>query len=98
MTKKSAPCCPHCNQPMKKWKIPPDSTWNEEFHWVCFNDECPYYVRGWEWMVQKYNHRSSYRHRMNPSNGTCGPLPVWSPEAHKDFILVDEDEDKKDEQ
>ena len=94
MTAKTIPCCPHCTVPMKKWKVPPDSTWNEEWHWVCFNDECVYYVRGWEWMQGKYNHHASYRHRLNPANGTAGPLPVWSPDAHKDYIIEDKDEDK----
>lgn len=91
--KKSNPACPHCGVTMKKWKIPGDSTWTEEFHWVCFNDKCTYYVKGWDWMFEKYQQAASYRCRMNPTNGVCGPLPVWSPAAHKDFILPDEDED-----
>ncbi len=85
----SKPCCPHCGQPMQKWKIPGDSTWEEEFHWVCFNDECDYYVRGWDWMWNQYEQAASYRCRMNPETGQTGPLPVWSSGAHKDFILSD---------
>ena len=95
MSEKKVPCCPHCGVRMQKWKVPDTSTWNEMFHWVCFNDECSYYVQGWKWMAEKYNQKVSYRHRMNPGDGTCGPLPVWSPEAHKDFILPDEDEEDK---
>lgn len=95
MTSQSAPTCPHCGAAMKRWKVPDDSTWNEEFHWVCFNDDCPYYVRGWEWMLEKYQHRASYRHRINPNDGSSGPLPVWSPEAHKSHLLSDEEEEDK---
>ena len=76
---------------MNRWKIPGDSTWTEEFHWVCFNDECSYYVRGWEWMHQNYQQVASYRCRINPSTGASGALPVWSPDAHKNYILPDED-------
>lgn len=92
MAKKEIPVCPHCGERMKRWKIPENSTWREYFHWVCFNDECPYYVRGWDWMMSQYNKKASYRHRLNPADGSGGPLPVWSPEAHKDFILPDEEE------
>ncbi len=88
------PGCSHCGAAMKKWKIPGDSTWNEEFHWVCFNDDCPYYVRGWDHMFKEYQQTTSYRHRMNPSTGKCGPLPVWSPSAHLDYILDDEEDEK----
>jgi hypothetical protein len=74
---------------MKKWKTPTDSTWDTEFHWVCFNDECCYFVRGWDWMMDQQGVKASYRHRMNPKTGAGGPLPVWSNEALKDHILED---------
>jgi len=83
---------------MKRWKVPGDSTWLEEFHWVCFNDECSYYVRGWEWMYEKYKQVASYRCRINPTTGKSGPLPCWSPDAHMEFILPGEDEEDGNEQ
>ena len=83
--------CPHCGQKLKKWETPPESTWGTDFQYVCFNDECPYFVRGWDWMKEKYNATASYRHRYNPRNGEAGPLPVWSYNAMKNSI-VDDDE------
>jgi hypothetical protein len=82
--------CPHCKTKMKKWLIPEGSTWKDEYHFVCFNDDCPYYVRGWEWMYEKYSVRSSYRNRYNPATSKHGPLPVWSADALKDGIVEDE--------
>ena len=81
------PKCPHCNVEMKKWTTPPLSTWSGPFHWVCFNDECPYFIRGWDFMMESQKVKASYRHRMDPETGASGPLPVWSNNAHKDKII-----------
>jgi len=79
--------CPHCGAAMKRWRPPDAAKWLSDIDYVCFNDECPYYVRGWSWMMEKYNVRASYRHRYDPASGKSGPLPVWSPTAHKDAIV-----------
>jgi len=87
MGRQELPQCPHCGVEMKKWKTPQLSTWSGYFHWVCFNDECPYFVRGWDWMMESQKIKSSYRHRLDPDTGASGPLPVWSYSALKDQIL-----------
>jgi Ogr/Delta-like zinc finger len=81
--------CPHCNERMKKAEMPPEATWGIEFQYICFNDECPYYEKGWDWMYTKYNVVASYRYRYNPSNGETGPFPVWSENAMKNRIIED---------
>ena len=82
---------------MKKWRITEELNWGEEFHYVCFNDRCPYYARGWEWMETRFQVHASYRHRINPKSGKASPLPVWSPAAHKDEIMPDPDGPEKEE-
>ena len=79
--------CPHCGQKMRKWRAPDDSVWGGETRYVCFYDECPYYVRGWAWMDKNYGSRSSYRHSMNPNNGSSAPLPVASADHLKPGII-----------
>jgi hypothetical protein len=91
MTEKKTDICPHCGQKMKKWAPPDDSSWGMHCQYVCFNDECPYYVRGWSWMESQFNQKASYRHRYNPQNDESGPLPVWSPRALRDGIVEDDE-------
>lgn len=86
--------CPHCGSKMLKWEVPPDSTWTNEYHWVCFNDDCEYYQRGWKWMSEKYEQHASYRHYYNPETGKTGPLPVWSATALRSGIIEDDEEDE----
>lgn len=79
--------CPHCEQKMKKWQPPEGTTWGNHYQYICFNDNCPYYVKGWEWMLTKYQQKASYRHRYDPEADRSGPVPVWSVDALKDRII-----------
>lgn len=83
--------CPHCGVKMLKWQSPPESSWGLSVQYVCFNDDCPYYVKGWEHMSKNYAQKASYRHRYNPDNDETGPLPCWSPNAHRANIVEEED-------
>jgi hypothetical protein len=80
--------CPHCSGELLPWMPPAESSWGENLQFVCFNDECSYYVNGWDHMWKNFSVKSSYRHRYNPENGESGPLPVWSENALKDRITL----------
>ncbi len=84
------PICPHCQSSLTRWQNPPMASWDGDFQYVCFNDECPYYVRGWAWMQDQFNAHASYRYRLDPTTGETGPLPVWSRDALRSGILADE--------
>ena len=81
------PECPHCHTPTLLWQSPEASSWGGSILHVCFNDLCPYYVEGWEWMRKQYQVPCSYRYSRDPETGRSGPLPVWSPEALKDAVI-----------
>nr|HID59320.1 hypothetical protein [Desulfobacterales bacterium] len=87
MPKENVPACPHCGHQMKKWMVPINSTWPNEFFYVCFNDNCPYFVRGWDRMWEQMHTRASYRCRIDPNTGKASPIPVWSYNALKDGII-----------
>jgi hypothetical protein len=79
--------CPHCGQALTKWIAALENSWGPHFQLVCFNDECPYFVNGWEWMRKNYNQNVSYRYRYNPQTGEAGPLPVFSKTALRGGIV-----------
>ncbi|MHC4695441.1 MAG: ogr/Delta-like zinc finger family protein [Planctomycetota bacterium] len=81
--------CPHCGSRLKKWLVPDDASWSEEFFFVCFNDDCSYYTDGWGWMKEQYNQEASYRYMINPTTGASSPLPVWSDTATREMIVED---------
>ncbi len=80
--------CPHCQSTLLAWRAPAESSWGPQVQFVCFSDECPYYVAGWDWMMEKFNVRASYRHRYDPEAKAGGPLPVWAPDAHRNAIVA----------
>ena len=81
------PCCPHCGEPLVPFQLPDNTGWDSPIHFACFNDECPYFRRGWAWMFDHYGVKSSYRFRIDPASGQDSPLPVWSKDAIKDRII-----------
>jgi hypothetical protein len=91
----SSRTCPHCGSSLKKWTVPVEATWVEEFFYVCFNDECSFYKEGWEWMLEQYNQNASYRYMLNPATGTSASIPVWSATATREMIVEEEDDLKE---
>ncbi len=81
--------CPHCESRLKKWRVPAEASWPEDFFFVCFNDECSYYQKGWKWMWEQFSQKASYRYAINPTSGGYLPLPVWSDTATREMIVGD---------
>lgn len=81
--------CPHCGEIMRKWAVPntPFTTWDNEFMYICFNDTCPYLMRGWEAMNKQGNRGLSYRLMYDPIRDRCMPVPVPSLDALKESII-----------
>ncbi len=89
--------CPYCGVTMRRWANHDGSSWSGPFQYVCFNDDCSYFVRGWDWMLKTYNVTGSYRHRSDPQTGEHGPLPVWSASDFRNGIIPEVEVEVKDE-
>jgi SAM-dependent methyltransferase len=82
--------CPHCGERLRKWAVPDNpfgQTWDNDFMYICFNDACPYYVKGWDHMYKEGNRGVSYRLMYNPEKDCCMPIPVPSPKALRESIV-----------
>jgi hypothetical protein len=84
--------CVHCGKPMQRWTNPDGVTWTGTFQYVCFNDDCDYFVRGWAWMESHFGVTASYRYRVDPVNRENGPLPVWSAKDFRSSIIFEPEE------
>jgi ribosomal protein L37AE/L43A len=89
------PLCPNCNKEMNLWETPPFSFsdglgWGAPYLFVCFNDECPLYVRGWDNIQENYAHNASYRCMCYPGQKNFECIPVFSPMGGTGQIIDDQ--------
>lgn len=89
------PLCPHCGKEMALWEVPPITFsdglgWDSPYLYVCFNDECPMYVSGWDNIMENYAHRASYRCIRSPFGKNFEAMPVFSPMGGTGQIITDQ--------
>jgi hypothetical protein len=89
MPENAATVCPHCGSSLVRVELP-ECLFDHAYDLACFDDDCPYYVRGWAWMEQQFGVKTSYRYRVDTRSGHASPLPVWSPTALRSAILPDD--------
>ena len=87
-TAKGTTHCPHCGVELKKWPVPQNvfTEWPNEYFYVCLNDECSYFVQGWETMENQGVH-GSYRFAYDPLTDCCQPIPVRNKNMMRDQIV-----------
>ena len=88
----AAPRCAHCGSHLLKWLVPEGSSWSCGYLWVCFNDDCSYFREGWTWMREQYSQNVSYRYAQHPETGGAIMIPVWSADATRDRIMMEQAE------
>jgi hypothetical protein len=91
------PACPHCGMEMSIWECPPMNFsdglgWGTPYLYVCFNDECPLYVSGWESLMDNYAAHASYRCICDPMSQerVWDCMPVFSRDGGRGCIVDEE--------
>ncbi len=89
------PVCPHCDETMSLWAEPDINFsdglgWGEPYLFVCFNNECPPFVAGWDRIKEEFAHTASTRCFCYPSSGLFEHMPVFSKAGGTAQIIDDE--------
>jgi SAM-dependent methyltransferase len=85
--------CPYCRDGLRMWAVPqtPFTEYDVEFLQVCFNDQCPFVVKGFDAMARQGNLGFSHRFMYISERNVCGSLPVPSLHALRGSIVNDAD-------
>ncbi len=83
--------CPYCATKLKKVEVPdtPFTEWTSDYMCVCLNDECPYFLFGWDAMSDQGG-SGSYRFMYEPSIQNCYLLPVSNKTELREYVIEDE--------
>lgn len=89
------PVCPHCNQEMNLWEVPPVTFsdglgWGSPYLFICFNDECSLYTEGWETLEENYAQKASMRCFNYPGSDQFECMPVFSPLGAQGQVIDDQ--------
>jgi SAM-dependent methyltransferase len=81
--------CPHCGERLLKWAVPwtPFTEWDNDHMFICFNDACPYLVRGFTVMASQGMTSFSYRFMYDPERGASQSIPVHTLAQLRDGIV-----------
>jgi len=80
--------CPYCQRPLSRVEVPEDAVgeWGGEQVYLCLEDRCPYFIRGWSVNYRSGMRGYSYRFLYDPSRDRVSPAPVPSARVFKDRI------------
>ena len=95
MVSQEKPVCPHCGKEMVIWECPPVSFsdglgWGTPYLYVCFNDDCPLYLGGWENVMEHYATVASYRCICDPMSNKMDSMVVYTRDGGKGYIIDEE--------
>ena len=89
------PVCPQCGEEMKLWEVPSIPVgdglgWGVPYLFLCFNDDCPLYKKGWDDLKEHYAQQASYRCLCYPGTNKFELMPVFSSIGGRGQIIDEE--------
>jgi hypothetical protein len=84
--------CPHCNVQLSCCEAPPIHVgdglgWGAEALFICLNDHCSLFLKGWEQIERQYGHHSSYRYMELPGSTEANVMMVGNSDAFKACVI-----------
>ncbi len=91
--------CPHCNQNLSCCEAPPIHVgdglgWGSDVLFICLNDGCSLFLRGWDKIEKQFGHHASYRYMELPGSPEGNCMMVGNADAFK-ACIVDKEELKR---
>lgn len=88
--------CPHCSGNLSLCHAPSVHVgdglgWGSEYLFICLNDECPLFCKGWDYIANQYGHVGSYRYMEIPNSKETYSMMVVGREAFTGSIVDIED-------
>src|SRR5512145_1505191 len=89
-------CCPHCSGDLSLCHAPAVHVgdglgWGSEYLFICLNDNCPLFIKGWDYIANQYGHVGSYRYMEIPNSKETYNMMVVGKEAFTGSIIDIED-------
>lgn len=84
--------CPHCDTKMSCCEAPPVHIgdglgWGSEVLFICLNDYCSLFLKGWDNIEQRYGHHASYRYMELPGSKEGNFMMVGNSDAFKGSVI-----------
>ncbi|WP_028318602.1 zinc ribbon domain-containing protein [Desulfobulbus elongatus] len=84
--------CPHCSGDLTLCHAPPVHVgdglgWGSEYLFICLNDTCPLFVKGWDYIANHYGHVGSYRYMELPNSKETYNMMVVTREAFTGSVV-----------
>ncbi len=88
--------CPHCKQDMSLCESPPIHVgdglgWGSDVLFICLNDSCPLFLKGWDQIEHQYGHHASYRYMEVPGSPEGNCMMVGNADAFKGCVVNKEE-------
>ncbi len=84
--------CPHCSGKLTLCHAPAMHVgdglgWGSEYLFICLNDECPLFLKGWDYIANEYGHVGSYRYMEIPNSQETYNMMVVGKDAFTGSIV-----------
>ena len=84
--------CPQCNEQLSCCEAPPVHVgdglgWGSDALYICLNDYCPTFLKGWDFIGEQYGHHASYRYMELPGSTESNVMMVGNKDAFKGSLI-----------